>query len=55
MKKVTIYKYLVIAFAVIAVVLIAVGAIIGYKTLPFIGILLISCAIPPLIYTLAKG
>jgi hypothetical protein len=55
MKKVTFYKYLAITFAVIAVLCIVIGIIIGHKVLPFIGILLICCGIIPLIQPIAKG
>ena len=55
MKKVTIYKYLVICFAIVAVLCIAIGIIISYKFLPFVGILLITLGIIPLIDPIAKG
>ncbi len=53
--KIKIYKYMAISFAVIAVLCIIIGIIIGYKFLPFVGILLITCGIIPLIDPLAKG
>jgi len=53
--KIKIYKYMAISFAVIAVLCIIIGIIISNKFLPFVGIILISCGIPPLLYPLSKG
>lgn len=53
--KLKIYKYLAIFFVVAAVLCIALGMIIGQKLVTFIGILLISVCLVPLIEPLVKG
>lgn len=55
MKKYKIYKYLAISLGVAAVVCIILGIIISNKFLPFMGILLITLGIIPLIQPIAKG
>jgi len=53
--KIRIYKYMFISMAVLAVLCIAIGIIIGNKFLPFLGMLLISGPLVALINPLAKG
>ncbi len=55
LTKLKIYKYLAMFVSVAAVLCIIVGIIIGYKFLPFLGILLISVGLPLLITPLVKG
>jgi uncharacterized membrane protein YfcA len=52
--KLKIYKYMLIVFAVGAVVCFVLGPIISNKFLPFVGIMLIAVGVIPLIEPLVK-